>query len=214
MRLRVLTALALGACLVTAPAMAQQQSPKEEVKPIKVDRVLSSTAISYAVDLDESHDPDNVLVLILSNGGRVAIRLMPQWAPHHVERIKELTRQGFYDGIIFHRVIEGFMAQTGDPTGTGTSGSDLPNVPAEFTSTHFARGTLGMARASNPNSGNSQFFIMFADGGFLDGQYTVFGEVVSGMDAVDKIKKGSRDQNGTVDNPDKIIKMQMASDVK
>jgi peptidylprolyl isomerase len=166
-----------------------------------------------ALTLPQGVDPQNAVVLTLKDGP-VVIKLRPDLAPKTVAQIKTLTKRGFYDGLVFHRVIAGFMAQTGDPTGTGTSGSDLPNVPAEFSSAHFARGTLGMARASDPNSGNSQFFIMFADGAFLDGQYTVFGEVVSGMDAVDKIKKGAREQNGTVSQPDKIIKMQMASDVK
>lgn len=188
-------------------------------RPIRAAAVAATLGLAFlaapanAITLPQGVDPQNAVVLTLKDGP-VVIKLRPDLAPKTVAQIKALTKRGFYDGLVFHRVIAGFMAQTGDPTGTGTSGSDLPNVPAEFTSTHFARGTLGMARASNPNSGNSQFFIMFADGGFLDGQYTVFGEVVSGMDAVDKIKKGSRDQNGTVDNPDKIIKMQMASDVK
>lgn len=166
-----------------------------------------------AITLPAGVDPNNAVVMTLKDGP-VVIRLRPDLAPKTVAQIKTLVKRGFYDGLVFHRVIDKFMAQTGDPTGTGTSGSDLPNVPAEFTSAHFARGVVGMARASDPNSANSQFFIMFGDGGFLDGQYTVFGEVVSGMDAVDKIKKGSREQNGTVDHPDKIIKMQMASDVK
>lgn len=166
-----------------------------------------------AVTLPAGVDPQNTIVMTLKDGP-VVIKLRPDLAPKTVAQIKTLTKRGFYDGLVFHRVIEGFMAQTGDPTGTGTSGSDLPNVPAEFSKAHFARGVVGMARASDPNSANSQFFLMFADGGFLDGQYTIFGEVVSGMDVVDKIKKGSRSQNGTVDQPDKIIKMQLATDVK
>jgi peptidylprolyl isomerase len=137
--------------------------------------------------------------------GRVVIRLRPDLAPKHVEQIKTLTKQGFYDGIVFHRVIEGFMAQTGDPTGTGTGGSKLPSIPAEFTQTPFRRGTLGMARSSAPNSANSQFFICFKDASFLNGQYTAFGEVVSGMEFVDKIKRGEPPQN-----PDKIVKMSLA----
>ena len=145
--------------------------------------------------------------------GRVVIELRPDLAPKHVERIKELAEAGFYDGIIFHRVIERFMAQTGDPTGTGSGGSQLPNIPAEFTSTPFKRGTVGMARSSEPNSANSQFFIMFADGSSLNNNYTVFGEVVSGMDVVDKIKRGDG-PNGRVTAPDKIVKMQLASDAK
>jgi peptidylprolyl isomerase len=137
--------------------------------------------------------------------GRVVIRLRPDLAPKHVERIKTLTKEGFYNGIVFHRVIEGFMAQTGDPTGTGTGGSKLPNIPAEFTPTPFKRGTLGMARSQSPNSANSQFFICFKEAPFLNGQYTVFGEVVSGMEFVDKIKRGEPPAN-----PDKIVKMSVA----
>ncbi|WP_244628051.1 peptidylprolyl isomerase [Stappia taiwanensis] len=156
----------------------------------------------------QAPDLENTLYLDLKDG-RVVIRLRPDLAPKHVERLKKLTRDGFYDGIVFHRVIDGFMAQTGDPTGTGTGGSDLPDLAAEFSDAPFKRGTLGMARAQNPNSANSQFFIMFADGDWLNGQYTVFGEVVEGMDLVDKIKRGE-----PVQNPDKIIKMQVAADAK
>jgi peptidylprolyl isomerase len=158
-------------------------------------------------------DPQNTIYLDTKDG-RVVIRLRPDLAPKHVEQIKTLTKRGFYNGIVFHRVIDGFMAQTGDPTGTGTGRSDLPNIPAEFSSEPFKRGTLGMARSQQPNSANSQFFIMFAEGSFLNGQYTVFGEVVSGMDVVDKIKKGSKADNGTVTAPDKIVKMQLMADAK
>ena len=156
---------------------------------------------------------DEVLILETTKGP-VTIAFRPDLAPGHVARIKELVADGFYNGVPFHRVIEGFMAQTGDPTGTGMGGSDLPNIPAEFTKTPFKRGTVGMARSQNPNSANSQFFITFADADFLNGQYTVVGEVVSGMDVVDKIKKGSKADNGTVTNPDKIVKMQMATGAK
>ena len=155
-------------------------------------------------------DPENTLILETSKG-RVVIALRPDLAPNHVERIKTLARKGFYDGVPFHRVIEGFMAQTGDPTGTGTGGSDLPNIPAEFTSTPFKRGSVGMARSSQPNSANSQFFICYEGCGSLTGQYTLFGEVASGMDVVDKIKKGDQARNGQVTNPDKIVKMQLAA---
>ncbi|WP_296714466.1 peptidylprolyl isomerase [Rhodoblastus sp.] len=141
--------------------------------------------------------------------GPVVIRMRPDLAPKHVEQIKTLVKRGFYDGIVFHRVIEGFMAQTGDPTGTGTGGSDLPNIPAEFSKAPFGRGTLGMARSSSPNSANSQFFICFAPSPFLDGQYTVWGEVISGMDHVDKIKRGEPPVN-----PDKIISMKLGADAK
>jgi cyclophilin family peptidyl-prolyl cis-trans isomerase len=159
-------------------------------------------------------DPQNTVYLDTKDG-RVTIRLRPDLAPKHVEQIKALTKQGFYDGIVFHRVIPGFMAQTGDPTGTGTGGSKLPNIPAEFqTKEPFKRGSVGMARSSNPNSANSQFFICYEGCGSLTGQYTLFGEVVSGMEAVDKIKKGSAANNGQVSNPDKIVKMQIAADAK
>jgi peptidylprolyl isomerase len=158
-------------------------------------------------------DPQNTLYLETKDG-RVVIRLRPDLAPKHVAQIKALVKRGFYDNIVFHRVIDGFMAQTGDPTGTGTGKSDLPNIPAEFTDTPFKRGTLGMARSQEPNSANSQFFICFADSAFLNRQYTVFGEVVSGMDVVDKIKKGDKANNGEVANPDKIIKMRLAADAK
>ena len=158
-------------------------------------------------------DPENTLV-IETTKGRVVIELRPDLAPGHVERIKTLARQGFYDGIVFHRVIPGFMAQTGDPTGTGTGGSDLPNIPAEFTPTPFKRGSIGMARSGAPNSANSQFFICYDGCGSLTGQYTLLGEVVSGQDVADKIKKGSSAANGQVTSPDKIVKMQLAADAK
>jgi len=139
--------------------------------------------------------------------GVVVIELLPDVAPNHVARIKVLARRGFYDGTPFHRVIEGFMAQGGDPTGTGTGGSDLPNVGAEFTNRFkFVRGTCGMARSQNPNSANSQFFIMFAPNSGLDGQYTIWGRVISGMEVVDKIKRGDPGRNGQVSSPDRLIR--------
>ncbi len=157
-------------------------------------------------------DKENTLYLDLKDG-RVVIEMLPNAAPKHVARIKELVRQGFYDGIVFHRVIDGFMAQTGDPTGTGMGGSGK-KLPAEFNSEPHVRGTASMARAMDPNSADSQFFICFADARFLDRQYTVWGKVTSGMEFVDKIKKGDSRQNGTVSNPDKIVKMQVAADEK
>ncbi|MBO4619786.1 MAG: peptidylprolyl isomerase [Victivallales bacterium] len=157
-------------------------------------------------------DKENTLYLDLKDG-RVVIELLPQAAPKHVARIKELVRQGFYDGIVFHRVIDGFMAQTGDPTGTGMGGSGT-KLPAEFNAFPHVRGTVSMARAMDPNSADSQFFICFADARFLDGQYTVWGRVASGMEFVDKIKKSAGDPNGKVINPDRIVKMQVAADVK
>jgi peptidylprolyl isomerase len=153
-----------------------------------------------------AQDPENTIVMELKCG-EVAIELKPDVAPGHVERIKELTREGFYDGVIFHRVIEGFMAQTGDPTGTGMGGSERPDLAAEFSDEPFTRGVVGMARAGDPDSANSQFFIMFDEGRFLDGQYTVVGEVVDGMDCVDQINMGEPPAD-----PDKIIRMQVMSD--
>jgi peptidylprolyl isomerase len=144
--------------------------------------------------------------------GRVTIELRPDLAPKHVAQIKALTKRGFYNGLVFHRVIDGFMAQTGDPTGTGMGKSDLPNIPAEFSSEPFRRGTVGMARSQDPNSANSQFFICFANAPFLNNRYTVVGQVISGMDVVDKIKKGDKENNGAVSDPDKIVKMQIAAE--
>ena len=156
-------------------------------------------------------DLENTLYLELKDG-RVVIELLPDLAPRHVERAKELARKGFYDGTVFHRVIEGFMAQGGDPTGTGTGGSDLGNLPAEFTRQRgFVRGTVGAARTSDPNSANSQFYIMFAPAPHLDGQYTIWGQVTEGMEFIDNIKRGSGG-NGMVSNPDKIVSMKVAAD--
>jgi cyclophilin family peptidyl-prolyl cis-trans isomerase len=156
-------------------------------------------------------EPENTLHIELPHG-KIVIELFPDTAPKTVEQIKTLARKGHYDNTPFHRVIEGFMAQGGDPTGTGTGGSDLPNVPAEFTKERkFLRGTCGMARTADPNSGNSQFFIMFAPASHLDGQYTIWGQVTEGMDVVDKIKRGSGG-SGTVADPDRITKMTVAAD--
>ena len=156
---------------------------------------------------------ENTLYLDLKDG-RVIIRMLPEVAPKHVARIKELVREGFYDGLTFHRVIEGFMAQGGDPMGNGTGGSGK-KIPAEFTMKYsHKRGAVSMARASDPNSADSQFFIVTADSTYLDGQYTIWGYVVDGMEYVDNIKKGNVVDNGSVDNPDKIIKMSIAADVE
>ena len=157
-------------------------------------------------------DPENTLYLDLKDG-RVAIELRPDLAPRHVARIKELARKGFYDGIVFHRVIEGFMAQGGDPTGTGTGGSGV-KLLAEFSNEPFVRGTVGMARSQDPNSADSQFFICFGPSSFLNGKYTVVGRVVEGMEHVDHIKKGDPGANGTVSQPDKIMRMSVAADSK
>lgn len=157
----------------------------------------------------EAASDANTLKLELSSGGTVTIEMLPDRAPAHVERVKKLTREGFYNGIVFHRVIDGFMAQTGDPTGTGTGGSDEPDLPAEFTDYEYKRGTVGMARTANPNSANSQFFICFSDDGcsFLTGQYTVWGQVTEGMEFVDAVEKGEPPAN-----PDQIVKAMIASD--
>jgi len=152
-------------------------------------------------------DLENTLYMDLEDG-RVVIELRPDLAPKHVARIRELAREGFYDGIVFHRVIPGFMAQTGDPTGTGRGGSEKPDLPAEFSNEPFVRGTLGMARTSDPNSANSQFFINYAETPHLNGQYTVWGQVVEGMEHIDAIAKGEPPAN-----PDRIVQMRVATDV-
>ena len=154
-------------------------------------------------------DLENTLYLDAPKG-RVTIELRPDLAPNHVARIKELTRTGFYDGLKFHRVIEGFMAQTGDPRGDGTGGSGK-KLKAEFNAANFLRGTVGMARANDPDSGDSQFFICFEPAPFLDGKYTIWGQVTAGMEAIDAIKRG-QGQSGAVTNPDTIVKMQVAAD--
>ncbi|MBM3601716.1 MAG: peptidylprolyl isomerase [Alphaproteobacteria bacterium] len=164
-----------------------------------------------AADAD-AQDKRNLIYMDLKDG-RVVIETKPDIAPKHVARIKELVKQGFYNGVVFHRVIAGFMAQGGDPTGTGMGGSGK-KIPAEFSSTKHVRGTLSMARAADPNSADSQFFICFGPTPNLDGQYTVWGQVIQGMEFVDKIKKGSPAENGKVQNPDKIVKMQLAEDAK
>ncbi len=156
-------------------------------------------------------DSEDTLVLELKTGN-VVIQLRPDLAPGHVARIKELTRMGFYDGVVFHRVIPGFMAQTGDPTGTGMGGSNLPDLKAEFSSEPHVRGTVSAARAANPNSANSQFFICFDRAPWLDRQYSVWGQVVTGMEHVDAIKKGGEHNNGAISGePDKILKAKLGA---
>ena len=157
--------------------------------------------------MTEITDPENTLIMDMTHG-RVVIELRPDLAPKHVERIKKLARENFYDGIVFHRVIDGFMAQTGCPKGTGTGGSSYPDLPAEFNAEPHQRGVCSMARAASPNSANSQFFICFDDASFLDKKYTVWGRVVEGMEHVDKIKRGE-----PVRNPDKITTLRVAADV-
>ena len=175
---------------------------------------LICAAPATAQPLPAGVDPQNT-ILIDTKYGRIVIKLRPDLAPKHAERIKTLARDKFYDNVPFHRVIGGFMAQTGDgQNGDGTGGSKYPDLPAEFSKTPFTRGIVGMARTQNPNSANSQFFIMFGDGSFLNGQYTVVGQVVSGMEVVDKLKKGSEAQNGAVTDPDRMLKVQVAADVK
>ncbi len=180
------------------------------LKPLLLAVILMTASVAAA----QAADPENTLYMDLKDG-RVVIELRPDLAPRTVKRFKELVRQHFYDGLSFHRVIPGFMAQTGDPKGDGTGGSGQ-NLVAEFSRTaNFERGTLGMARSSDPNSADSQFFICFDASPWLDGQYTIFGQVVKGMEFVDNIKKGSKEQNGKVaGTPDKIVKLQVAADVK
>ena len=196
------TVLALSIALVPGLAAAKDKKDKNgaEAVPARV----------YApVNYNLNEDLDNILLLDLSTGERVAIRLMSDWAPHHVERIKQLTREGFYNGVIFHRVIDGFMAQTGDPTGTGRGGSQLPDIKAEFNDMPHVRGTVSMARAASDDSANSQFFIVFYPRFALDRRYTNLGRVIGNMPAVDRIERGEPPQN-----PTKIVQASIASDNK
>jgi len=174
--------------------------------------VAVAVAIFLTTAVASAMDKENTLYLDLKDG-RVVIELDPTAAPKHVARIKELTRQGFYDGVKFHRVIPGFMAQTGDPTGTGMGGSGQ-KLAAEFNRTSHVRGVVSMARAHDINSADSQFFIVFADARFLDGNYTAFGRVTSGMEFVDKIKAGKQSNNGKVNDPDIIVRLQVAADAE
>jgi cyclophilin family peptidyl-prolyl cis-trans isomerase len=183
----------------SAPGSATNTAPAAPVAPVSTTNAAANPN-------------ENVIVLQLADGN-VVIQLLPEKAPEHVKRIKELVREGFYDGVVFHRVIDGFMAQTGDPSGTGMGKSKKPDLKAEFNDVQHQKGIVSMARASDPNSANSQFFIMLADVPSLNGQYTVFGKVLSGMEAVDKIRKGDRNDNGKVINPDKIVSMKVAADV-
>jgi len=176
---------------------------------------LLAFGAAYEVQAQPAAKSDKAnLVYLETKDGRITILLRPDLAPKHVARIKELTKRKFYDNIVFNRVIDAFMAQTGDPTGTGMGGSDLPNLPAEISAEPFKRGILGMARAQDPNSANSQFFIMFGEAPSLNRQYTVFGEVVDGLAVVDKIKRGDPTNNGKVYQPDRILSMRIASDVQ
>jgi peptidylprolyl isomerase len=173
----------------------------------------AQTAVPPAPPPTPAATPENTLYLDLSTGGKVAIQLRPDVAPGHVARIKTLVRRGFYDGIVFHRVIDGFMAQTGDPKGTGEGGSDLPDLKAEFNGMPHVRGAVSMARTDDPNSANSQFFITFAPRMSLDGKYTVFGRVIGGMAFVDAIKRGEGDNGRVESEPSRIVKATIAADV-
>lgn len=192
-------AAAASISLLASP-LAALAKDKEPATPAKV---------YPPVDFNMADDPENIWLLDLSNGERVAIRLMPEWAPEHVARIKQLTRQGFYDGVIFHRVIEGFMAQGGDPTGTGQGGSDLPDLTAEFNPMPHVRGTVSMARAASEDSANSQFFIVFYPRFSLDKRYTNFGRVIYNMAGVDAISRGEPPAT-----PTRIVQASIASDNK
>jgi peptidylprolyl isomerase len=206
---RLIAAGAFAALALAAPATAQEDAAAAAAP---VDAATSAPAAPKAwapINYDATQDPENILYLDLSNGRRVAIRLMPEWAPNHVERIKTLTRQGFYDGVKFHRVIEGFMAQTGDPTGTGRGGSTLPDLKAEFNPMPHLRGTISMAHAASDDSANSQFFITFYPRFSLDRKYTNFGRVISGMDAVDAITRGEPPANPTL-----VLQASIAADGK
>ena len=192
-------AFAIGLSLVAFPALA-----KKAPRPAP-----AAAPVNALVNADVTHEPENVLYLDLSNGGRIAIRLMPQWAPGHVERIKTLVGEGFYNGIVFHRVIDGFMAQTGDPTGTGGGGSKLPDLKAEFNRVPHLRGNVSMARTDSPDTANSQFFIVFYPRLALDHKYTNFGRVIGGMDVVDAIERGEPPTN-----PTRIAQASLASEGK
>ncbi len=185
-------------------ASAQDMSPE---RAMRAQQSLPSSAPASA-SAPAAQDPENILHLDLSSGGRVSILMRPDMAPAHVERIKTLTRRGFYDGLIFHRVIEGFMAQGGDPQGTGQGGSDLPDLKAEFNSIPHLRGTASMARSQSPDSANSQFFIMFMPmTGQMDGNYTAWGRVIAGMEFADRIERGEPPVN-----PTRIIKASSGAD--
>ena len=207
-----------AACLLTLPfaALAQQeeatQEPAAEEAPAEEmaaeeEEMESAPRLYPPIEYDASVEPENVWVLDLSNGERIKIRLMPEWAPSHVDRIKELTNQGFYDGVIFHRVIDGFMAQGGDPTGTGQGGSQLPDLNEEFNPMPHVRGSVSMARATDENSANSQFFIVFYPRFSLDKRYTNFGRVIENMGGVDAINRGEPPQQ-----PTRILQASFESD--
>ena len=200
--LKVTTALSALAALTLSPIVAPANAQAQDAAETPV-----AQPVYEQIDYNIENDRENILLLDLSNGQRVAIRLMPSWAPNHVERIKTLARQGFYNGVIFHRVIDGFMAQTGDPTGTGQGGSELPDLAEEFNPMQHIRGTVAMARAASEDSANSQFFIVFYPRFALDKRYTNFGRVIANMEAVDAIQRGEPPQN-----PTRIMQASIASD--
>ncbi|MFN2100790.1 peptidylprolyl isomerase [Altererythrobacter sp. MF3-039] len=204
--------IAAGAMLATVSlpgvALAQDEDAAGEVVA-EAAVATEAPRVLQPINYNISEDRENILLLDLSNGERVAIRLMPSWAPNHVERVKTLARSGFYDGVIFHRVIEGFMAQTGDPTGTGQGGSQLPDMEEEFNTRPHIRGTVSMARAASEDSANSQFFIVFYPRFSLDNRYTNFGRVISNMAAVDAINRGEPPAN-----PTRVLQASIASDNK
>ncbi len=202
------TSLALAAALTFA-ASSSAALAQDGAAGAATEEAAADTRVYTPVDFNLEEDHENILLLDLSNGERVAIRLKPDWAPNHVERVKTLTRQGFYDGIIFHRVIDGFMAQTGDPTGTGTGGSELPDIAEEFNPMPHLRGTVSMARSASPDSANSQFFIVFYPRFNLDDNYTNFGRVISNMAGVDAIQRGEPPAN-----PTRILQASIAADNK
>jgi peptidylprolyl isomerase len=208
----ILASAALALSLVLAPGAALAQDdvagPPDEGAETSAS-TPPANALRIKIDYDQTSDLENLLLLDLSNGQRVPIRLMKEWAPNHVERIKTLTRQGFYDGVIFHRVIDGFMAQTGDPTGTGQGGSQLPDLAKEFNPMPHVRGTVAMARAQSEDSANSQFYLMFYPRFALDKRYTVFGRVIGNMAAVDAIERGEPPENPTY-----IVQASIAADGK
>ena len=201
-----LAALAVLSLSTTASAQAVDEALKDDRDEDSVSEAVDTRTFP-PINFDASADTDSVWVLDLSNGERVKIRLMSEWAPKHVERIKALTKEGFYDGVVFHRVIDGFMAQGGDPTGTGQGGSQLPDLTEEFNPMPHVRGTVSMARATDENSANSQFFIVFYPRFSLDKRYTNFGRVIENMGAVDAINRGEPPQN-----PTRILQASLASD--
>ena len=210
---RLFTSLALAISLIAAPhaASAQDENVPRDTAELQAQQATATLgpALPIAVNFNQQEDLENILYLDLSTGERVAIRLVPEWAPSHVERVKTLTRQGFYDGVVFHRVIDGFMAQTGDPTGTGQGGSQLPDLAAEFNPLPHVRGTVSMARSEAEDSANSQFFIVFYPRFALDKRYTNFGRVIGNMPAVDAIARGEPPAEPTT-----IVQASIAADGK